>query len=235
MVAMVAVFAISALAASVASAATPPEFKPWCYKKGPGSKYASKAKCEKSEASTGEWERIHFTSTSGAALLETTAGDKVECTSDTDEGELTGSKADTVTVHFKGCKAFGAPCQSGAVAEEIVTKPMVSLLGFIKKATEVGIALSPETGTALAEFECAGVPILVKGSVIGKITPLKTKTTIFTLTFTQTGGVQSPTKLEGEPEDVLFTRIGAATEPFVQSGEATVATLTMSEETEVTS
>jgi hypothetical protein len=232
MVAMVAVFAFSALAASVASAAAP-EFKPWCYKKGAGSKYATKAKCEKNEATTGEWSRITFTSTSGAAVLETKAGIPVKCKSDIDEGELTGPKTDTVIVRFKECEALGKPCQSDAVAGEIVTKPMVSLLGFIKKATEVGIALSPETGTVLAEFECGGAPIVVEGSVIGKITPLKTKTTIFTLTFTQTGGVQSPTKLEGEPEDVLFTSIAGG--PFEQSGEATTATLTMSAETQVTS
>jgi hypothetical protein len=89
--AIVAVFAISALAASAASAAAP-EFKPWCYKAGAGSKYETKARCEKGEESTGSWERIHFTSTSGPALLETASGTKIECRSGSATGELTGPK-----------------------------------------------------------------------------------------------------------------------------------------------
>lgn len=216
MVAILAVFAISALVASAASAAAP-EFKPWCYKKGVGSKYKTKAACEAGVITTGEWERIHFTSTSGPALLETTEKNKVECASDTDSGELTGPKTDLVTVRFEGCKAFEETCQSGAVAGVIETKPLKSLLGFIKKTApiEVGVALSPVTGEVLAEFECSKVPIVVKGSVIGVITPLKTTGVTFTETFTQAAGVQKPTKLEGEPADVLITSIAGGA--FVQS------------------
>jgi hypothetical protein len=228
MVAMVAVFAFSALAASAASAAAP-EFKPICFENeaGPGAKYSTKAKCEKEGEvpNGGKWERITFTSTSGKATLETVppGSHKVECASDTDTGEFTGHKTDTTTVRFKTCEALGFPCKStGAAAGEIVTNVLKSELGFInKRAKTVGDALSPLTAANLAEFECAGITIVVEGSVIGSITEVNASE--YTLTFTQTKGVQNPTSLEGEPEDVLFTSIAGGA--FEQSGQETVATL----------
>jgi hypothetical protein len=204
--ALVAVFAMSAIATASASALPLPEFE------GP---FPNK-----------------FTSTSLVSTLETVGKNKVTCTADTNKGELTGPKTDLVTVTFTGCETSGIKCNSaGGAAGEIKTNQLASLLGYINAATkETGVDLSPAVaGANVAEFECAGIKIVVRGSVIGVITPLNKKTKAYTVKFVQKAGKQKVTKLEGGPKDVLETSINGGA--FVESGESTTDKLTLEKAT----
>jgi antitoxin (DNA-binding transcriptional repressor) of toxin-antitoxin stability system len=143
----------------------------------------------------------------GKALIET-AGVKLTCTALTDVGEVLGAKNGKVVVRLTGCSADGFTCTTPGAAEgEMVTSELSTTLGYInKEKREVGIALAAVSPTPFEEFECAGLKIVVEGSVIGKLTPINKRvkpTSHFTLKFTQKKSVQTPRKLEGEPVDVL--------------------------------
>ncbi len=207
MLSLLAVFAFGALAAASASAALP-EFE------GPFPNT--------------------FTSKSGAGKLQTVGGQEVTCTADSNTGSITGAKTDTANVTFTGCESvtLKAKCQSGANEGEIKTVELSSTLGYISKAAKtVGIDLKPKAGELFASFECGGVKIEVKGSVIGALTPINTKTKSFKLKFKETAGKQEVTKLEGEPTDVLMTSIAGGA--FEESGESTEDTLTTAKATTV--
>lgn len=115
-----------------------------------------------------------FTSTSGPSelLIENSMTSKfkpVKCKSDTNTGEVIGPKHVIVTVHFKGCesevKEVRTPCKStGAAAEEIVTKPLLGWLFYIKSTSpvEVGLWLKANEGKVFAEFECAAQKVIVR-------------------------------------------------------------------------
>ncbi len=212
--AFVAVFALSAVAASAASAAKPEFLGPFPNK---------------------------FTSTSGKGILETVNGKKVECESDTNEGELTSAKKDNVIVKFKGCKGLGGGACHSTIPlggpGEIITNKLLSTLGYIDKATkEVGIALEPEAKKGLfttivclvGEIE---IPVEVKGSVIGVVTPINTLTKTFTLEFKQSKGVQAVQNLEEKSKDTLETSINKGV--FEESGEETTDTLVTEKATEL--
>jgi hypothetical protein len=176
-----------------------------------------------------------FTSKSKKSTFETVKGTKVTCTVDTNAGEITGPKTGTVTVRFTGCRSSGLPCQSkGAAPEEIVTNVLSMTLGYISKAKkEVGIDLSSPTGAPLVEFECAGFPVQIRGSVIGRITPVNKKVTPpkpFLLKFAQTGGKQKITKFEAGPISVLEGSFGG---PFEEVGFASTDELTFAEVVEI--
>ena len=125
-------------------------------------------------------------------------------------------------ITFSGCEfvTLGLVCNSvGVPPGEIVTAPLVVTLGYINgPKKEAGIDLSTATGGPLMEFVCAGLRVLVDGSVIGKVTPVNkvvTPPAHFSVRFTQTAGKQKPPKFEGEPPDVLSTSFGG---PFAESG-----------------
>jgi hypothetical protein len=206
MVALVAVFAFSAVVASAASA-TKPEWK------GPFNKA--------------------FTSTSGKGLLETKNGAKVRCESDTDAGEITSAKKGWVVIKFKGCKALGLyPCTTAGAAEseEIVTERLLMTLGYISEP-EVGVYIEPEAGKKepLTAFNCNvggdELPSGAKGTVIGVLTTTtNVEHTEFTFAFTQSGGMQGVTEMEGKKDTLeAFVNGGA----YEKAGEETTDTLTM--------
>jgi len=108
-------------------------------------------------------------------------------------------------ISFKGCKAAEKECKSpGAAAEEITTRELKGTLGYIKKATEVGEALEPKSGTEFSEFECTILGVKAKakvtGCIIGKFESLNTTGTTDKLNFKEKTGEKSeqePNKLEG--------------------------------------
>jgi hypothetical protein len=67
------------------------------------------------------------------------------------------------------------------------------MLGYITKSTkDIGVALKGlggATGNLLAEFECHIeedlLPVRIKGSLIGLLTPINTSTLTFTLNFAE--------------------------------------------------
>jgi hypothetical protein len=178
-----------------------------------------------------------FTSTSKTSTLETIGKAKVTCKADTDAGQITGETTGTVTIKFTGCATKGFLCTSpgAAAAGEIVTHPLTSTLGYINRETkEVGIDYSNPAGALLAEFTCGNIVAAVKGSVIGKITPVN-KFVIppghFTVRFAQKAGKQNITKLAGRPIDILETALNGG--PFEPSGLSSTDLIKFAEPVEI--
>lgn len=229
----------------------------WCAPVEPGepSTYEDAA-CTKAKAGGGfikvkskAVNPLAFTSTSGAGTLETVKARTVKCTADTNEGELTGARSDVSTIKFTGCtttKIVTLKCQTtGAKEGEIVLK-VQSLLVYTNETTkEVSELLRPAgwpTSTEFVTFECTGLAketlkvrdATANGGVLGVMTPTNTVTNKFTLTFSQSKGVQkSSTKYfeEGVEKTAFLETEGTGTEAFAyeQSAEETTDTLTTSE------
>jgi hypothetical protein len=152
-----------------------------------------------------------------AVILESTRNKhQTTCQAETDAGEITGPKTETVNVTLTGCESGpSVPCQSdGAAAGEIRTYALEGEIGLIKGGEKptAGIDLKP-TGAAapfLASYECANFSghILVQGSVIGQIMALNAMNVKHTLTFSQTKGVQKPERFEAGLKETLT--IGAS-------------------------
>lgn len=178
-------------------------------------------------------ENDRFSSKGGALKLETTKGEVVKCERATATGAVEpigghNTVKDFLPV-FKGCTAtiLGKvyKCKSsGASEEEIKGFGLQAELGWLSKSKEeVGILLGPETGRAnnsndlFAEFECTRVSetvtVKIKGSVIGKITPVNAAvgpaetTKFFEVKFTkgEAKGEAGVKSFEGEAENKLET------------------------------
>jgi hypothetical protein len=126
---------------------------------------------------------------------------------------------------FTGCKetTLGTKCQNTATEGEIVTNSLDGELGVVKKGTEaaknkIGVDLKPEAaGGKEAEFSCAGgaIKIEVIGSVIHEV---KANSMLLTAKETfkcKAPAKQEPEKFEGEPVDILESKVNA--EPFEHS------------------
>jgi len=157
-------------------------------------KYLDANCTEKAEGATGEYEFVKGTSeiadpeftavqTSANALLQTSQGIAVECSSTVATGRLSGTKeVSEVSVTFKGCRLplLSFTCESNFHNEypnkyvydegEIVTRGLKGTLGYISgKGTStpsVGLSLTPTEKKGLfAEFVCgtenSGVGVLI--------------------------------------------------------------------------
>lgn len=237
---LIAAFALSVVASSSAVAA--PEY--WeCHKqtvKPYTGKFMDKkctkaaTKAEEEEGKKNKYELQPgilkgkvFKGKGGAATLHTPAvGGEVTCKSFKDEGKLgSPTTQEKVVSIFIKCVSLGKNCTSpGAKTGEIKTKNLKGVLGTINKVgPKVGVALSAETGSILAEFACEGLEISVTGSVIGEVTPVNTFTKTSNDIFTVTGeGFQSVTAFEGEPakSHILLSLINGSG-PFESGQQAT--------------
>lgn len=160
-----------------------------------------------------------FASTGGEGVLETAAGTKVVCKTQTASGELrelSGAirEVQHVTAKFQGCAipALGITCGSqGAPAGEIVTTLLGGKLGYISgkgtKAPVAGQELHPEAKKGLfAEFACGGGAVSVKvgeGSgkggdcIIAVVEPVNVSSTTANERYSGAGGAQNPQHFEG--------------------------------------
>ena len=171
-----------------------------------------------------QWARVKhrrgIIAKSGIGKFRYANGGTFECSSDETEGaqfreasetkesveEAAAKEIEVKKIKFKGCKSGGKECKTaGASTEEITTAELVGKLGYIKKATEVGLEQKPKSGTQFSEFECTilGVKSTVKvtGCVIAKIEPLnKMSKNEVKLKYGERVGEKSeqePNKLEG--------------------------------------
>jgi hypothetical protein len=154
---------------------------------------------------------VPIVGTAGVAFLEGHASKaKIECKKATGGGEVVGPTESVRNVTtFAECEIAGAslPCENrGAGSKAIETKKLRGELGALS-STKPGVRLTPESGTYLAEFECAGGAVLlkVKGSLTGELTGASGKTVAEgkiaasgDLKFAETGGIQKYTKFVGE-------------------------------------
>jgi hypothetical protein len=175
-----------------------------------------------------------FTSTSKATVLETVGKKRLTCKADTNKGEITGPSTALVKISFTGCTspaAPGVPCQSpNGAPGEIVTEQLLGMPGYIRlePTKEVGVDLSNPTGGPMFAFFCgAAVSGEVRGSVIGKITPINKLIkpgSHAVLKFAQKAGHQIPMMFLGGPIDVPLTKFGAG--PLEESGLSSIDILT---------
>jgi hypothetical protein len=211
--ALVAVFALSVLASSATAA-------PVYYTKV---EYGATANTP-----------IKFTGTLGAAFLEgQVSKTKIECVKGEATGEVTGptttKKNDTL---FKECQTGGIPCKNQGT-NEIKTKLLQSELGDVKTGIP-GSRLFDEAGgkgAVLTEFECGGLPVKVKGSVIGQLSGAAGNTvkegkfaSSNKLTFAEAAGVQKFSKFLGEAgSEQLESKAGAG--EYEKGGQSVIVTL----------
>jgi hypothetical protein len=170
------------------------------------------------------------------AKLTTSGGLLISCTGQTGQGEYSAAKAlSGVTMTFTGChrEELGSCTGSGAAEGEIKTSTLSGELGVITTSTEgpaknkIGLDLKPASGETVAEFTCAGVPVLVTGSVIVEV-KANSMLAIATLKYVGAKGKQKPSKFEGGPEDVLHTTLGETGSP--EKSVLTLTTIQMNEE-----
>ncbi|MGH2878505.1 MAG: hypothetical protein ACRDK4_02725 [Solirubrobacteraceae bacterium] len=125
----------------------------------------------------------------------------VECTSGTGTGKLLSATEAKLTLKFTGCFLVEShiACASG-----IETKELKAALAYTypSKATsegrETGLVLSPASGEVVSEFSCSIVKVVLKGSLIAVVKPLKTRAKTLALTIKQSGFSQQPAEYEGE-------------------------------------
>lgn len=169
---------------------------------------------------------VPFTGSSKGANLEVIGIGGIACTSSSLAGEFTGPKsAGHIVVDFSGCEYSGKKCESAGQAEgTIVTDALKGGVGYLEgKGTgspKVGGDFSPESGAALATFQCSlkasspEVELEPTGSVIGEATPVNKFSTGATFAFTAGGiGIQKWKKFQEwlpAEEDWLLTGVCVA-------------------------
>lgn len=172
-------------------------------------------------------------------VLETVSGLAVECEKLAGSGEYTSTKTvNKVNTTFTGCAVSETTlkCTSPGAAEgEIKPDSLKGELGVIKAEgkpinDEIGVDLTPEFGTTIAEFECAGVKAKVTGSVIHEVVTNRMLAAENEKLF-QRNGYQRPEKFEGQPADVLSVQIGE--EEPEQAGMGLLSKLKNEEKIEV--
>jgi len=170
------------------------------------------------------------------ATLETVKGTTITRSGEESPGEFKNAKeVGGVVAKFNGCKTSGLPCNSaGAKAEEIVTAPLGGVLGIEKVSTEgavkdkLAVELHSESGN-IAEFECSGVKIVVKGSVLHPVTSNKMLIKA-TEKFAATKGEQKPSEFAGEPDYSHILESNTNGGPF-EAAWQTITAINPAEET----
>jgi hypothetical protein len=170
-----------------------------------------------------------FTITSAEGTLETVGGLAITCTSDKGSGKLAASpaKSATLTVTFEGCATAGKKCQTGTDGSGVIkTNELTATIVDLTGGTTVGTVLKPTTGTAfVGSTKCGTVAFAAEGAVVGKLTPVGTKTKTLTDAFVQTAGVQSIQTWVGETtKNHLKAELGKGLE---ESGLQSSETLTL--------
>jgi hypothetical protein len=144
-----------------------------------------------------------FTGESGTGTLTTLSGFTITCKSDTIlEGSVSGGTTFTVgDVHFKGCTFLGLEVNTkGDAAGIILLGKLKGSVCYISKAEKkVGAFLELEKTVVI---EAVGSKSEVKGSLVGELKPVNTKTKAYTLVFSQSKGDASQ-QCEGKTASLL--------------------------------
>ena len=122
----------------------------------------------------------------------------VKCTSSEGESNITGAKGGNFTEHFKSCSTGGGLIKCTGLPSEPTGTITVSgsfRLVYLSRANkEAGIAFEPST----VHFECGENLITVNGCAVGKVTPVNSKTTSFSVALKQRSGRMEPGSYEAE-------------------------------------
>jgi hypothetical protein len=178
------------------------------------------------------------------ATLETKTGTKVTCKALTAKAKFTGNTTISVSqTDFSGCESGGIKCNTtGAGVGVIKVKELEGELGVIAKGEtgvkdKIGDVVWPKGGTATSgsefvEFNCGGLTVNVRNSVIAPI-PSNAMKLIATVKYTASKGVQKPTKFLGGPN--MFLESSFAKAAYEQSGQSATTIQTAEEKVEARS
>lgn len=138
----------------------------------------------------------------GGASLRTTSGVTMSCASVSGTGQVTGAKVGFLTLKLSGCTVNSHACTTAGMEAGVVQTGRLSVapVYISKAAKEVGLDLTNPTGS-FATFRCAGEPVggAIRGSVIGRFTPINTLTKEFAVSFAGgAGATQNPSVYENE-------------------------------------
>ena len=145
------------------------------------------------------------------AHLGTSKG-TISSTSNEGKGLFENPTKGSASSRFNGVEfeTIHAKCQnSGAEAGVVETKALTEETGWIAKGSEAGVVFAPASGLYLAEFECSGIGVKVKGSVIGHTSPLNVDSADSKLDLFGTEGIA----FHNEPE----TFEGSATKHVLET------------------
>jgi hypothetical protein len=161
---------------------------------------------------------------SGPTLLESVSGEKIECVADSGSGLVTSPTVGNAKIVLTGCELVLAtgkiPCQTPGLPPEQIAITGNTRLDYIVHTpvlTQVGLDLFNEN--LLTSFVCRETTVLVKGSVIGKLTPINKPVKAgkpFTLKFKQSKGHQKPLSFEVGPPD--FPEVSFGGGPLESAG-----------------
>jgi hypothetical protein len=219
----VAVLTISAVAtAASASAMGNPEY--FVCVKAKGGQYSDKACSVKAAEGKGKFELASVSSAKKKTLKgksgvssfsvyipEFGVVGQVNCVKkNVKVGETTSSGTTTYRLTLSGCASSGKNCasvgsKSGVIETGTISGQLVLVSGSPLK---VGILIGTP-GTTLAEFNCEGEEVRIKGSVIGEITGnINTFSSTYTYTFAvNAGGENLIQAAEGGPPNVLTAEV----------------------------
>jgi|HubBroStandDraft_4_1064222.scaffolds.fasta_scaffold65238_3 hypothetical protein len=123
---------------------------------------------------------------------------KASVTGEVEHGEPRGNSKTlkNVVIKFSQCGSLELLCE-----REWKTKPLTGTLGYLSKEfKKVGVLLKPSSGP-VAECKGFGSNGNIIGSLVMEISPSNKSVTEYSLASSDSGGVQSPQKLEGETEN----------------------------------
>lgn len=219
---------------TVFAAGTPVVTYGRCLKVAQGEGKYKNAGCEKRATKNGKYkwypgtgEHKGLTSAARKTTFGLSGGAQVTCRRATGEGEYTLARRAVETLTFTGCMYDGTACTSeGSSAGTIRTERLISRYGFIESG-QIGVSLEPLTrGGDFAEFSCAGLDVVMRGSVIAPAR-LGKMAKEFTEKFSSAEGGQSVTGFENEAPDVL--EVSCNSGPF-EPGTLTTTNVVSNEE-----
>ena len=205
--------ALAAIATSVAVAAPSGEFGR-CVKQT-GGKYGNSGCTTPSSKGSYEWlpgpgPKNHFAGVQKEgtlATLETVKGTKITCKKSHGTGEFKNAhEVANVVATFEECETSKIPCQSeGEATGVIVTSPLegatgVEKLGETPATDKMAQELHGPGGGALAKFGCAGLTVVVSGSILHPVVADRMLTST-TEKFSASRGEQKPDRYAGGTED----------------------------------
>jgi hypothetical protein len=187
-----------------------------------------------------EWEPgvvdsgFHSTLKEGIPTIETAGLTKITCHGEETSGKISGPKTvGNVVITLTSCESSAC-----AVSGNVTTHPLAGVLGVEKVGetpakSKLALELHAESGN-VAEFECFGLPIIVRGTVLRPLTANKMATTAIEK-YAQKGGEQKPDHFAGGVADEHTLEGSAAGGPFEEVGLAFTSTLTYEEKLEASS
>jgi len=174
-----------------------------------------------------------YTATSGLSKLSSKGIPEIECKTSSATGTLTSATKGNTIVSFHECETSGKKC-GNVKAGEIVTKELITTVGWINKAKAeagtdfIGVAGEKVAGSE-AEFECEGIQVKVKGSVIGKSPKTNEMSTTGEVVLVGKNGEQEIENFEGLPKDTLITEANVAPGAEIPSAQNQSAVITYTE------